>query len=85
MKLPGTVYLVPKTFFHFLVLMTMTFIQLYKAKKINFISVNKKRSSSENVLLDKLSDAIIAENLENSSSYFDVDNVKTKFSKNLKI
>ena len=82
MKLPGTVYLVPKTFFHFLVLMTMTFIQLYKAKKIKFICVNKKRSSSENVLLDKLSDAINGENLENSSSFFDVDNVNTKFSKN---
>ena len=53
-----------------------------QGKKIKFISVNKKRSSSENVLLDKLSDAINGENLENSSSYFDVDNVNTKFPKN---
>ena len=53
-----------------------------QGKKIKFISVNKKRSSSENVLLDKLSDAINGENPENSSSYFDVDNVNTKFSKN---
>ena len=49
---------------------------------LKFISVNKKGSSSENVLLDKLSGAINGGNLENSSSYFDVDNVNTKFSKN---
>ena len=57
-------------------------ISTIQGKKIKFISVNKKRSSSENVLLDKLSDTINGENLENSSSYFDFDNVNTKFSKN---
>ena len=71
-----------KDLFPFFSLNDNDFHTTIQGQKIKFISVNKKRSSSENVLLDKLSDAINGENLENSSSFFDIDNVNTEFSKN---
>ena len=84
MKLPGTVYLVQKIYILSLASTTLNFIKQYKVKKLNFfLPVAKKRSRNENALLNKLSDAIIDENIDNSLSYFDESDFNKDFPKNL--
>ena len=59
------------------------FHKAIKGKKIKFLIVAKKRSRNENTLLNKLSDAINDENIDNSSSYFDESDFNKNFPKNL--
>lgn len=53
-----------------------------QGKKVKFVTITKKRTSSENALIEKLNEAMDGENLDNSSSYFNIDNINTKFPKN---
>ena len=68
-----------KMFFLFLTLMTMNFIQ--KHNIIKLLSIAEKRSSNEHSLLDRI-DAIDDQNLENSSTHFDIDDLSSSFPKN---
>ena len=66
-----------KMFFLFLTLMTMNFIQ--KHNIIKLLSIAEKRSSNEHRLLDRI-DAINSQNLENSSTHFDINDLSSSFS-----
>ena len=59
------------------------FHKTIQGKKIKFLTVAKKRSRNENTLLNKLSDAINDENIDNSSSYFDESDFNKNFPKDL--
>ena len=59
------------------------FHKTIQGKKIKFLTVAKKRSRNENTLLNKLSDAINDENIDNASSYFDESDFNKNFPKNL--
>ena len=58
----------------------MISIQQFKAKK-NFVTIAKKRSSNEHMLLNRIKDRINGEDLENASSYFDNSDFNTSFPK----
>ena len=51
-------------------------------KAIKFKAFTRKRSSLENVLIDKLNDAVSESDLEKSSQYFEVDDFKKEFNSN---
>ena len=59
------------------------FHKTIQGKKIKSLTVAKKRSRNENTLLNKVSDAINDENIDNSSSYFDGSDFNKNFPKNL--
>ena len=50
-----------------------------QGKTIKFKAFTRKRSSVENVLIDKLNDAVSESDLENSSQYFEVDDFNKAF------
>ena len=50
-----------------------------QGKTIKFIVFTRKRNSAENVIIDKLNDAVSESDLENSSQYFEVDDFKKAF------
>ena len=60
-------------------LMTMNFIQRHE--RIKFLTIAKKRSSNEHTLFDRINDEIDCEDLENSSTYFDINNLNSSFPK----
>ena len=47
-----------------------------------FLTITKNRNQNEQILVQKLNDAIDQEDLENSSSYFHVDELNNNFSEN---
>ena len=51
-------------------------------KKVPFLTITKNRNQNEQILIEKLNDAIDKEDLENSSSYFHVDELNNNFSEN---
>ena len=50
-----------------------------QGKTIKFKAFTRKRSSIENVITDKLNDAVSESDLENSSQYFEVDDFNKAF------
>ena len=50
-----------------------------QGKTIKFKAFTRKRSSIENVIIDKLNDAVSESDLENSSQYFEVDDFNKAF------
>ena len=53
-----------------------------QVKKMKFLTITKKRSCDEPRLLGRINDAIEGEDLENSSTYFDISNLNSSFPKN---
>ena len=53
-----------------------------QGKTIKFKAFTRKRNSLENVLIDKLNDAVNESDLENSSQYFEVDELEKTFNSN---
>ena len=51
-------------------------------KKVPFLTITKNRNQNEQILIEKLNDAIDKEDLENSSSYFHVNELNNNFSEN---
>ena len=51
-------------------------------KKVKFLTITKKRTQNEQILIEKLKDAMGKEDLENSSSYFHVNELNNIFSEN---
>ena len=51
-------------------------------KKVPFLTITKNRNQNEQILIEKLNDAIDKEDLENSSSYFHVNELNNNFSQN---
>ena len=51
-------------------------------KKVKFLTIAKKRNQNEQILIEKLNDALDKEDLENSSSYFHVNELNNNFSQN---
>ena len=51
-------------------------------KKVPFLTITKNRNENEQMLIEKLNDAIDKEDLENSSLYFHVDELNNNFSEN---
>ena len=51
-------------------------------KKVKFVTITKKSNQNEQILVEKLNDAIDKEDLENSSSYFHVNELNNIFSEN---
>ena len=51
-------------------------------KKVKFLTITKKRNQIEQILIEKLNDATDKEDLENSSSYFHVNELNNIFSEN---
>ena len=74
MKQPGIAYPAQKMFFLFLTLMTTNFKQQQKNRI--------KKSSNEHRLLDIINGVIDCEDLEQSSSYFDISDLNSSFPKN---
>ena len=66
-------------FLLFLNLMTMKFIQQHK--RIKLLSIAEKRSNNEHRLLGRI-DVIDDQNLENSSTHFDINHLNSSFPKN---
>ena len=54
-----------------------------EGKSIKFKSFTIKRNSLENVLIDKLNDAVSESDLENSSQNFEIGNFKKTFNSNI--
>ena len=61
-----------KKLYHFSELNDNDFHSTIQGKTIKFRAFTRKRSSIENVLIDKLSDAVSESDLESSSQYFEV-------------
>ena len=55
------------------------FHSIIQGKTIKFKAFTRKRSSIENVITDKLNDAVSESDLENSSQYFEVDDFNKAF------
>ena len=51
-------------------------------KKVKFLTIAKKRNQNEQILIEKLNDALDKEDLENSLSYFHVNELNNNFSQN---
>ena len=51
-------------------------------KKVPFLTITKNRNQNEQILIEKLNDAIDKEDLKNSSPYFHVDELNNNFSEN---
>ena len=51
-------------------------------KKVKFLTITKKRNQNEQIVIEKLNDVIDKEDLENSSSYFHVNELSNIFSEN---
>ena len=51
-------------------------------KKVLFLTITKNRNQNEQIFIEKLNDAIDKEDLENSSSYFHVNELNNNFSEN---
>ena len=49
-------------------------------KEVKFFTITKKRNQNEQILIEKLNDAIDKEDFENSSSYFHVNELNNNFS-----
>ena len=49
-------------------------------KKVKFLIITKKRNQNKQILTEKLNDAVDKEDLENSSSYFHVNELNNNFS-----
>ena len=81
MKLPGTLHLALKIYFISLALLTMNFHAIIQGTKTNFVTIAKERISNEQLLLNRIKDAINDEDLENASSYFDISDFNTSFPK----
>ena len=60
----------------------MTFIQLFKVKQSNLKPSLEKKSSLENVLVDKFTDVVSESDFENSLQYFGIDDFKKAFNSN---
>ena len=50
-----------------------------QGQKIKFLTIARKRRSNEHWLLDRITDAIDDEDLENSATYFDVRDLNNSF------
>ena len=51
-------------------------------KKVKFLTITRKRNQNEQILIEKLNDAVDKEDIENSSSYFHVNELNNIFSEN---
>ena len=51
-------------------------------KKVKFLTITKKTNQNEQILIEKLNDAVDKEDLENSSPYFHVNELNNNFSEN---
>ena len=68
-----------KKLYPFLVPNDNDFHSTIQGKTIKFKAFTRKRSSIENVITDKLNDAVSESDLENSSQYFEVDDFNKAF------
>ena len=68
-----------KKLYPFLVPNDNDFHSTIQGKTIKFKAFTRKRSSIENVIIDKLNDAVSESDLENSSQYFEVDDFNKAF------
>ena len=57
------------------------FHTIIQGKKINLVTIAKKRSSNGHALLNRIKDAINGEDLEKASSYFGISDFNTSFPK----
>ena len=68
-----------KKLYPFSALNNNDFHSTIQGKTIKFKAFTRKRSSIENVITDKLNDAVSESDLENSSQYFEVDDFNKAF------
>ena len=68
-----------KTVFPFSDLNNHEFHTTIQGKKIKYLTVSRKRSPNENILIDRLNGALNENELENPSSYFDIDDLNSNF------
>ena len=80
---PDIVFLAHTKYFLFQNLNEDGFHKTIHGKKVKFLTITKKkRNKNEQILIEKLNDAIDKEDLKNFSSYFHVDELSNSFSEN---
>ena len=68
-----------KSVFPFSKLDNINFLTTITGKNIKFITVRKKHNTQEGILIDRINDALNTSDLENSSTYFNVDEFNKHF------
>ena len=71
-----------KKLFPFSALNDNDFHSTIESKSVKFKAFTRKRSSLENILIDKLNDAVSESDSENSSQYSEEDDFKKAFNSN---
>ena len=71
-----------KSVFPFSKLDNTNFLTTSTGKNLKYITVRKKHSTQEGILIDRINDALNTSDLENSSTYFNVDEFNEHFDAN---
>ena len=71
-----------KNVFTFSKLDNTNFLTTITGKNLKFMTVRKKDNTQEGFLIDRINDALNTPDLENSSTYFNVDEFKEHFDDN---
>ena len=72
-----------KDVFPFSKLNETNFLTTIAAKKLKFITTRKKHNAQEEILVDRLNEALNTTNMENSSSYYNFDQFNEIFDTNV--
>ena len=68
-----------KSVFPFSKLDNTNFLTTITGKNLKFITVRKKHNTQEGILIDRINDALNTSDLENSSTYFSIDEFNEHF------